>query len=166
MKPFKNENDVRKAVREKAISVWWIENKRGGTAGFPDCVACFVRGEGCFIELKLVSGHENGALSVEAAPQQLRIVEELLEAGMKAFFLGGLKGSQDVGIWPPRAMKRVGKSGRIGARVRYDLNPTEIVWIGDFVGKTGSDLMGLVFRVLPNISRERARETKPPKMAL
>jgi len=117
---FNNESDVRKWLKERASTCFWIENKRGGTMGFPDAIA--VVGERLiFAELKLVKCDSVGRLWVEASPQQANVLVEMKAAGLCSGVIGGLEGGGSV-VWvEPEWLVRAGNSGEIGGRKRYDL---------------------------------------------
>ena len=112
---FRSEGDVRRWLRKAASRVWWFENKRGGSFGFPDSMVIHL-GRPVFVELKLEE-----CWHVEAHPSQLNVVQELRAAGAAAAFLAGRKGAGELALFGPGAMERVGHTSGFGGRTRYSL---------------------------------------------
>lgn len=107
-----NEADVRDAIRADADHVWWVENKRGGTFGMPDCFLSTPKGNG-WAELKFGHLMKDGSIRTEASPAQLWELERLKSVGEKAVIVLGLelkKGELSLFILGPGAMEEV--SGR------------------------------------------------------
>jgi len=117
---FNSESDVREWLRKEASSCWWVENKRGGTMGFPDAVAVVER-RLIFAELKLVKCDSAGQLWVEASPQQVNVLLEMKAADLCSGVIGGLEGGKSAFWAEPEWLVRAGNSGKIGGRKRYDL---------------------------------------------
>ena len=111
---FKTEAGVRAWLKREADAVWWVENKRGGTAGFPDAIVSF-RGVLMFFELKLAEGRR-----FKAAPAQINLVRQLRKFGHPAFIVGGVAGTRNLWAAEPEMVKRVGSSSGAGRRVVYE----------------------------------------------
>lgn len=120
---FSSESEVRewlrRSCRNAGAKVWWIENGKGGTFGFPDSVVEW-RGSALFIELKVVE-----AGCIEAHPSQMNVVREMQEKGLNAAFLCGVK---RVGVSPrklkvlaPDDLVRASAHKKIGGRNRYKM---------------------------------------------
>lgn len=132
---FRSEDDVREWLREASWSeVWWFENKRGGTFGFPD--AMVVHGSTpMFLELKIIEdGH------VTAHPSQLNVVRGLRSAGLHAAFLGGVKGESSLRLLGPGALKRASETAGFGGRQRYKC--AEPLFGSEFDGSSLSAILG------------------------
>lgn len=115
---FKSEDDVREWLRAASGGrVWWFENKRGGTFGFPDAMVVH-EGRAVFLELKII---EEGCLM--AHPSQLNVVRELRAAGLGAAFLCGVKEKKSPDgrliLIGPEALERASANKRIGGRHKY-----------------------------------------------
>jgi hypothetical protein len=100
VKPFDKEDDVRRVVARTAlaqnIGVFWVENKAGGTAGFPDVV--LIRGrETVFAELKV--GERKGDKVVFEARNAQRIgLRKIRKAGGIGVVIIGIVGSKTLFI--------------------------------------------------------------------
>lgn len=132
---FQSEDDVREWLRAASGSeVWWFENKRGGTFGFPD--AMVVHGFApMFLELKIIEGGH-----IKAHPSQLNVVRELRSAGLHAAFLGGVKGGSSLRLLGPGALKRASETAGFGGRQRYKC--AEGNGRGEFDGSSLSAILG------------------------
>lgn len=118
---MKDESEVRRWLKQhiaaKGRRVWWFENKVGGSMGFPDALVC-IHARAVFLELKHVSLGGRGREVVEAAPGQLRRLEELRAEGLDAWILCGSEDGM-IKVTLPLLMKRVGESKSIGGRKAY-----------------------------------------------
>lgn len=115
---FNSEADVRKWVKASGLPVWWFENKRGGTFGFPDAMVVH-GGRPVFLELKIIEG---GCLM--AHPSQLNVVRGLRAAGLDAAFLCGVRDrSLDEGLLlvMPEELERVSTNKGFGGRHKYQI---------------------------------------------
>lgn len=93
---FKSEQDLRAWLRKKFERVWWIENKRGGTFGLPDCfVVC--RGRAVFLELKLARLRKGTGWVIDLAPAQRLAFLELRRAGVEVWIVAALQGTSEIG---------------------------------------------------------------------
>ena len=110
---FKTEEGVRAWLKREADRVWWVENKRGGTFGFPDSVA-WAGGALMFLELKLSEG---GVF--KAAPAQINVLRQLNEANQPAWIVGGVKNTDEMWVASFDGVARIGSSKGIGNRVPY-----------------------------------------------
>lgn len=111
---FQSEDDVREWLRAASGGeVWWFENKRGGTFGFPDAMLVH-RGVPMFLELKIIDGGH-----LVAHPSQLNVVQGLRSVGLHAAFLGGVKGGSSLRLLGPGALKRASETAGFGDRQRY-----------------------------------------------
>lgn len=117
---FQSEGDVREWLREASGGkVWWFENKRGGTFGFPDAMVVH-GGRPVFLELKIAEGG-----CVEAHPSQLNVVRELRAVGLDAAFLCGVKSKRFLAgrllLVMPDELERVSANKRFGGRHKYQI---------------------------------------------
>ena len=117
---FQSEDDVREWLRTASGGeVWWFENKRGGTFGFPDAMVVH-EGRAMFLELKIVEGG-----CIMAHPSQLNVVRELRAAGLCAAFLCGVKRKAAHGgrllLAMPEELERVSTNKRFGGRHKYQI---------------------------------------------
>jgi len=110
---FRTEADVRRALKAAADAVWWVENKRGGTPGFPDAVAVIGR-RAAFLELKLAESDR-----FKAAPAQINVLRDLRRAGQPAWILAGIAGTGRLWAAGPDGVTRLGLSSGVGRRVVY-----------------------------------------------
>ena len=132
---FRSEGDVRKWLQAASEGrVWWFENKRGGTFGFPDAMVVH-EGRAMFLELKII---EKGC--VTANPSQLNVVRELRSVGLHAAFLCGLKGGSSLRLLGPGALKRASETAEFGGRQRYECAESD--GRGEFDGSSLSDILG------------------------
>lgn len=132
---FQSEEDVREWLRRASGGeVWWFENKRGGTFGFPDAMAVHER-RAVFLELKII---EDGCLT--AHPSQLNVMQEIRSAGVHAAFLGGLKGGSSLRLLGPGALWRMSETAGFGGRQRYEC--AEVGGCGEFDGSSLDDILG------------------------
>jgi hypothetical protein len=97
MSQFKSEDDVRKMIKKKAHRVWWVENKRGGTEGFPDAVIAAM-GRPIFAELKIAERYHLGGWKMEIAPTQLNVLRDMRNSGFRAMIIAGIAGTEIVGV--------------------------------------------------------------------
>jgi len=122
-KKFSKEADVRRWLDNTADAVWWIENKQGGTMGFPDALFS-LRQRSALAELKLVKE----GMIVEATPQQVNVISDMKAHGLLAGIIGGIEGCREL-IWAePEALERVGESVGIGGRKRYVVRRFVCFW--------------------------------------
>lgn len=102
---FKTESDVRKFLA-MTVKPYWIENKAGGTFGMPDCLV-FVDRQPVFMELKV---SEDG-VNFSASPQQINILDSLMDEGVYSIVLAGVKGTDQLfGVEPQDCVRKT--SGR------------------------------------------------------
>jgi len=116
IKRFETEEDVRKLVlrlsKAEGFSVFWVENKGGGTEGFPDAV--LVRGpETVFAELKI--GERKGEeIHFEARNAQRIVLRKIAKAGAKPVLIVGERGSRTIFVGPgDRVFVREGRKRKI-----------------------------------------------------
>ena len=128
---FKTENDVRRWLKNHG-PVWWVENKRGGSAGFPDAIAAR-GGKALFLELKLASSREGGGWTMEAAPAQILALRGLDAAGLEAWVVAGVEGTTVLGaLKAGRGLTRLSDSKGVGRRGLYWAEKWDISWlVGD-----------------------------------
>lgn len=132
---FHSEDDVREWLRVASEGrVWWFENKRGGTFGFPDAMVVHER-RAVFLELKIIEG---GCMM--AHPSQLNVVRELRAAGLHAALLGGVKGGSRLRLLGPWAIERVSETAGFGGRQRYKC--AEDDGSGGFDGSNLDEILG------------------------
>lgn len=117
---FQSEGDLREWLRMASEGkVWWFENKRGGTFGFPDAMVVH-EGRPVFLELKVAEGG-----CVEAHPSQLNVVRELRMAGLDAAFVCGVRGERSPDrrllVVMPEELERVSANERFGGRHKYQI---------------------------------------------
>jgi len=140
---FSCEGDVRRWLRAKAQGgVWWIENGRGGTFGFPDAVVSH-SGRAVFLELKIMDRGK-----IEAHPSQLNAVDGLRRDGLPAAFLCGVKGAESDGqslrLLGSGALRRASEHVKVG-RQTYECTA------GDLEGVfSGSDLDAILESLVKN----------------
>lgn len=126
---IRNEGDVRKLVKASFKTVWWIENKHGGTLGFPDAIVAEPGGRATFLELKVMEEASEGAFRLEATPAQLNVLKDMLDLEFNAALLVGWKGTRNVGLVDPRAVKRVSESAALGGRKVYEVRASDVDWL-------------------------------------
>lgn len=117
---FKSEGDVREWLRAASGGkVWWFENKRGGTFGFPDAMVVH-EGRPVFLELKIAEEWR-----FEAHPSQLNVVRDLRSAGLDSAFLCGVRGQRSLDgrllLVMPDELERVSANKRFGGRHKYQI---------------------------------------------
>lgn len=117
---FQSEGNVREWLRAASGGkVWWLENKRGGTFGFPDAMVVH-EGRPVFLELKIAEGG-----CIEAHPSQLNVVQGLRAAGLGAAFLCGVRShaAHDgrLLLVMPDELERVSANKRFGGRHKYQI---------------------------------------------
>lgn len=124
---FSRENDVRRWLC-KHRKVWWVENKLGGSAGFPDAVVAGQRGA-VFLELKLARPRGPTGWVVEASPAQALALQTMSAAGLTAWLVAGIQGTRQLGALEGGAgMVRLGSSCRSGGRKAYLVPSWNYVW--------------------------------------
>ena len=134
---FHSEDDVREWLRAASEGrVWWFENKRGGTFGFPDAMVVH-EGRAVFLELKIMEGG-----CIMAHPSQLNVVRGLRAAGLGAAFLCGVKGGSWLRLLGPGALERVSETAGFGGRQRYRCAESD--GSGEFYGSSLPEILGVL----------------------
>ena len=118
---FKAEADVRRWLEARVSRVWWVENKRGGTFGFPDAIAV---GKTAlwFLELKLAV-RSGAQITIKARPAQMVVLRQLVGAGLNAGILFGIKGEKEVFLSVPDDYVRTSEVAGFGRPQTYKLVP-------------------------------------------
>jgi hypothetical protein len=116
VKRFETEDDLRRVIERlgtrSGALVAWVENKSGGTPGFPDSIL-MKAGQSLYLELK-VGSWRAGELIVEARNAQRICLRKMARAGIEALVVVGEIGSTRVWVGGPRSLVPVPGSGSRG----------------------------------------------------
>lgn len=128
---FKTEADLRRWVTDQGWgTVWWVENKGGGSFGFSDAVIAR-GGKAAFPELKLAKLDRKGQMVITVRHKQRDFLRAMGKAGVPSGILAGVKGTdrvvrcmfQDLELKPMRDTGKLRTAAEYYIRSWADVEP-------------------------------------------